>query len=88
MIAQLHNTERNAQCSYFNRIDYNELFSPVVRYETARLLLGVAALEDWDMFSVDVKTAYLYGKLDEEIYMTQPEGFKAAGKEEKVWRLR
>jgi hypothetical protein len=48
----------------------------------------VAALEDWDMFSVDVKTAYLYGKLDKEIYMTQPEGFKLPGQEGKVWRLR
>jgi hypothetical protein len=68
-------------------IDYNELFSPVVCYESARLLFGVAALENWDMFSVDIKTAYLYGKLDEEIYMTQPEGFKISGKENKVWRL-
>ncbi|KAF7773627.1 hypothetical protein Agabi119p4_5794 [Agaricus bisporus var. burnettii] len=74
--------------SQIEGIDYNELFSPVVRYETARLLLGIAALEDWDMFSVDVKTAYLYGKLDEEIYMTQPEGFTATGKGNKVWRLR
>jgi hypothetical protein len=40
-------------------IDYNELFSPVVCYETAHLLFSVAALEDWDMFSVDIKTAYL-----------------------------
>ncbi|KAF7785108.1 hypothetical protein Agabi119p4_1273 [Agaricus bisporus var. burnettii] len=69
-------------------IDFDELFSPVVRYETARLLFGVTALEDWDMFSVDVKTAYLYGKLDEEIYMQQPEGFKIPGMENKVWRLR
>jgi hypothetical protein len=47
----------------------------------------VATLEDWDMFSVDVKTAYLYSKLDEEIYMTQLEGFKLLGQEGKVWRL-
>jgi len=47
----------------------NELFSPVVRYETAQLLLAVAALEDLDIQSVNVKTAYLYGDLDEEIYM-------------------
>ncbi|KAF7761980.1 hypothetical protein Agabi119p4_9972 [Agaricus bisporus var. burnettii] len=69
-------------------IDFDELFSPVVRYKTARLLFGVATLEDWDMFSVDVKTAYLYGKLDEEIYMQQPEGFIIPGMENKVWRLR
>ena len=68
-------------------IDFDESFSPVVRYETARLLLAVAALEDLDIQSVDVKTAYLYGDLNEEIYMEQPEGFKLPGKENKVWRL-
>jgi len=53
-----------------------------------RLLLAVAALEDLDIQSVDVKTACLYGDLDEEIYMEQPEGFKLPGKENSVWRLR
>jgi len=56
-------------------IDFDELFSPVVRYETVQLLLAVAALEDLDIQSIDVKTAYLYGDLDEEIYMEQPKGF-------------
>jgi len=50
-----------------------------------RLLLAVAALKDLDIQSIDVKTAYLYGDLDEEIYMEQPEGFKLPGKENKVW---
>ena len=68
-------------------IDFDELFSPVVRYETAQLLLAIAALEDLDIQSIDVKTAYLYGDLDEEIYMEQPEGFKLPEKENKVWRL-
>jgi hypothetical protein len=69
-------------------IDYNELFLPVICYETAHLLFSVATLEDWDMFSVDIKTAYLYSKLNKEIYMTQLEGFKLLGQEGKVWRLR
>jgi len=68
-------------------INFDELFSLVVCYETARLLLAVAALEDLDIQSIDVKTAYLYGDLDEEIYMEQPEGFKLSGKENKVWRV-
>jgi len=50
-----------------------------------QLLLAVAVLEDLDIQSIDVKTAYLYGNLDEEIYMEQPEGFKLPGKENKVW---
>jgi len=69
-------------------INFDELFSPVVRYKTARLLLAVVALEDLDIQSVDIKTAYLYGDLDKEIYMEQPEGFKLPGKENKVWQLR
>jgi len=68
-------------------IDFDELFSPVVRYETAWLLLAVAALEDLDIQSIDVKTAYLCGDLDKEIYIEQPEGFKLPGKENKVWWL-
>jgi hypothetical protein len=73
--------------SQIEGIDYNELFSPVVRYESVRLLLALAALEQWHMQAVDVKTAFLYGKLDEEIYMQQPQGFLVKGKEKLVWRL-
>jgi len=57
----------------------------VVYYKTMQLLLAVAALEDLDIQSIDVKTVYLYGDLDEEIYIEQPEGFKLSGKENKVW---
>jgi hypothetical protein len=71
--------------SQIEGIDFDELFSPVVRYETARLIFDVAALEDWEIESVDVKAAYLYGKLDEEIYMEEPEGFQTH--QNKVWRL-
>ena len=65
-------------------IDFNELFSPVVRFESVCLMLALAALHNWFMTGVDVRTAYLYGKLDEEIYMWQPEGFIARGQESKV----
>jgi len=65
-------------------IDFDELFSPVVHYETIQLLLAIAVLKDLDIQSVNVKTAYLYGNLDKEIYMEQPEGFKLPGKENKV----
>ena len=51
------------------RIDFEETFLPVARFETVRILLALAVLEDWDIESLNVKTAYLYGKLDEEIYM-------------------
>ena len=54
-------------------IDFDETFSPVAHFETVRLLLAVSALEDWEIKVLDVKTAFLYGSLDEELYMEQPE---------------
>ena len=75
--------------SQIEGIDYNEIFSPVVRFESVRTMLAISALENWYITAVDVKTAFLYGKLDEEIYMEQPEGFKIKGQEHKVfWLLR
>ena len=71
----------------FSQVDFNEIFSPVVRFETVRLMLALSALEDWYIEALDVKTTFLYGKLDEEIYMHQPEGFKVKGQENKVLRL-
>lgn len=56
-------------------IDYKETFSPVVRFDTVRFLLSVAANENLVLGQFDVKTAFLYGNLKEEIYMKQPEGF-------------
>ena len=55
--------------SQIQGIDYNETFSPVARYETIRTLLALAATEDWEIDTMDVKTAYLYGKLEHDIYM-------------------
>jgi Reverse transcriptase (RNA-dependent DNA polymerase) len=49
-----------------------------------RLILALSTLEDYYCVNVDVCNAYLYGKLDKEIYMRQPEGFKARGQENKV----
>jgi len=58
-----------------------------VRFETVRLMLALAALENWYITGLDVRSAYLYGKLDEEIYMEQLEGFVVPGQERKVLRL-
>ena len=68
-------------------IDYEETFSPATRYESIRYLLAHAALEDWEIEAMDVKTAYLYSELKEEIYMAQPEGFIKSGQEHKVCKL-
>ena len=68
-------------------IDYEETFSPMTRYKSIHYLLAHAALEDWEIEAMDVKTMYLYGKLKEEIYMAQPEGFIKSGQEHKVCKL-
>jgi transposase InsO family protein len=56
-------------------IDYEETFSPVAKIKSIRILLAIAAFYDYEVWQMDVKTAFLNGKLDEEVFMTQPEGF-------------
>jgi transposase InsO family protein len=69
-------------------IDYNESFSPVMRLESLRTLLALAAIRDLDIMQFDITSAYLHGTLKEEIYMQQPDGYVAPGKENWVWRLK
>jgi len=68
-------------------IDFDQIFSPVVQYESIHLLLAAAALEQWYIEGLNVKSAFLYRHLDEEIYMEQLEGFKIHGQERKVLHL-
>ncbi|GKA62888.1 zinc finger, CCHC-type containing protein, partial [Tanacetum coccineum] len=65
-------------------IDFFDTYAPVARISTIRLLLALAAIHDLVIHQMDVKTAFLNGDLDEEIYMKQPEGFVMPGHESKV----
>ncbi|GJY36937.1 retrovirus-related pol polyprotein from transposon TNT 1-94 [Tanacetum coccineum] len=67
-------------------IDFNEIFSLVVRMITFRVVLALCATYDLHLEQLDVKTAFLHGNLEEEIYMLQPEGFEQNGKENLVCR--
>ena len=60
--------------------DFDETFSPVVRYESLCLLLALSTIKGWKPQQCDVKSAFLYGDLKEEIYMELPEGHRQAGK--------
>jgi hypothetical protein len=67
--------------------DYNETFAPVAKFQSIRALLALAAQKGYFVHQMDVTSAFLYGDLDEEIYMQQPEGFIVPGKEHCVLRL-
>lgn len=57
-------------------VDFKEVFSPIVRHTSIRVLLVLTAIKDMELDQLDVKTAFLHGRLHEDILMTQPEGYK------------
>ena len=69
-------------------IDYEEVYAPVVRFETIRLLIALAALKGWQIHHLDVKSAFLNGEINEVIHVKQMEGFLVKGKEGYVLRLK
>ncbi|GJX37137.1 retrovirus-related pol polyprotein from transposon TNT 1-94 [Tanacetum coccineum] len=58
------------------RIDYDEVFAPVARIEVIRLFFAYASFKDFVVYQMDVKSAFLYGKIEEEVYVCQPLGFE------------
>ncbi|KAF8056151.1 Retrovirus-related Pol polyprotein from transposon TNT 1-94 [Scenedesmus sp. PABB004] len=57
-------------------IDYHEVFAPVIKYSSFRALCALAAANDWELYHVDIKTAFLNGDVEEELWMQQPPGFE------------
>ncbi|GJY94827.1 ribonuclease H-like domain-containing protein [Tanacetum coccineum] len=68
-------------------IDFDETFSPVVKIVTVRCVINLAVQYDWSIFQLDVNNAFLYGDLDETVYMSLPEGFFNPG-DNRVCRLK
>ena len=66
-------------------IDYNEVLSPVAKHSSIRVSLALIAQYELELDQLDVKTAFLHDDLEEEIYMSQPTGFKIVGKENTVY---
>ena len=56
-------------------IDYDETFAHVAKYTTIRTIISLAAVFGWKLHKMDVKTTFLNGKIEEEVYIEQPEGF-------------
>lgn len=68
-------------------IDFEEIFAPVTRLETVRLLLALSAKNNWEVHHLDVKTAFLNGDINEEVYVAQPKGYVKKGQEKLVYKL-
>nr|GEW41237.1 ribonuclease H-like domain, reverse transcriptase, RNA-dependent DNA polymerase [Tanacetum cinerariifolium] len=68
-------------------IDFEEVFAPVARMETIRLLLAIADNNKWEVHHLDIKSAFLHRDLKEEVYVIQPEGFIKKQDQKKVYRL-
>ncbi|KAJ9567612.1 hypothetical protein OSB04_003578 [Centaurea solstitialis] len=69
-------------------IDYDDVFAPVARIEAIRLFLAFASYKRFKVYQMDVKSAFLYGKIKEEVYVCQPPGFEDPRFPDKVYKLR
>nr|GEZ78846.1 hypothetical protein [Tanacetum cinerariifolium] len=69
-------------------IDYDEVFSLVARIEAIRLFLAYASFKDFVVYQIDVKSAFLYGKIEEEVYVCQPLGFGDPDFPDKVYKVK
>jgi hypothetical protein len=69
-------------------IDYEETFSPVARYTSIRTIIALAAKMKWKLHQMDVKTAFLNGVIEEEVYIEKPQGFEVEDRKSHVCKLK
>ena len=69
-------------------IDYSEVFSPVARHDTIRMIISLAAMNEWTVFQLDVKSAFLHGELVEQVFVDQPPGYVKKGSKHMVYKLK
>nr|GEV56432.1 hypothetical protein [Tanacetum cinerariifolium] len=74
-------------CTQEEGIDYNKVFAPVARIEAIRLFLACASFKDFVVYQMDVKSAFLYGKIEEHVYVFQPLGFEDPDFPDKVEKV-
>ncbi|GJT72283.1 ribonuclease H-like domain-containing protein [Tanacetum coccineum] len=74
-------------CNQKEGIDFDETFSPVVKMSTVKCVIALSVINNWLLFQLDVNNAFLYGELEEDIYMTILKGFSNKENENKVCKL-
>ncbi|GKD36867.1 putative ribonuclease H-like domain-containing protein, partial [Tanacetum coccineum] len=74
-------------CTQEEGIDYDEVFAPVERIEAIRLFLAYASFKDFVEYQMDVKSVFLYGKIEEELYVCQPPGFEDPDFPDRVYKV-
>ncbi|GJT50334.1 hypothetical protein Tco_0976491 [Tanacetum coccineum] len=79
LVAQGHTQEEG--------IDYDEVFAPVARIEAIRIFLAYASYMGFTVYQMDVKSAFLYGQIEEEVYVCQPLGFEDPDHPDKVYKV-
>nr|GFC50610.1 putative ribonuclease H-like domain-containing protein [Tanacetum cinerariifolium] len=68
-------------------IDYDEVFAPVARIKAIRLFLAYVSFKDFVVYQMDVKSDFLYGKIEEKVYVCQPRGFKDPDFPDRVYKI-
>ena len=68
-------------------VDYDEVYAPVARIEAIRLFLAYASYKDFVVYQMDVKSAFLYGEIKEEVYVMQPPGFEDPNFPDRVYKV-
>jgi hypothetical protein len=69
-------------------INYEETFTPVAKYTSIRTIIALAAKMKWKLHQMDVKTAFMNGVIEEEVYIEQPQGFEVEDRKSHVCRLK
>jgi len=69
-------------------IDYGDIFAPVARLETIRTVIAIAAEKRWSIYQLDIKSAFLHGEINEDVYLEQPPRYICQGREHQVYKLK
>lgn len=74
--------------SQHHGIDYNKVLALVAKWDTIRTIIALVALKVWCIFQLDVKSAFLHGKLNKKVFVEQPHGYQKSREEDRVYKLK